>query len=405
MKTRFILATIFLGLITMSSFSQAIVWNPKAELPNQIYSGSAVTCQDTIYFIGGQKDIGSGNYIASNMVFQYNLAMDEWVEKPSMPTARFNAAVASVDAKIYVIGGDSFLVNNEMYDPTTEAWQTLAPMPTARQHIKAAVLNSKIYIIGGLKSWSQVSSKNEVYDPLTNTWEEMAPIPTPKHNYATVVYNDKIYLFGGSTQNGGNVWVQTSTVEVYDPATNTWDTSVSLPSVRFNPGIGLINNKIIITGGISGNEAISDVDIFDPVSNAWSNGTSFPMPNVAMGSTTLSNKIYIIGGASGPGDWIGYNTVYEGNFDEPTGTDHLTAKENHFSLYPNPTKDYCELKYNGAEIEKVLIINTQGTVIFKQKLNKLHPRINVSGLEKGFYYVQIHTTDNGIFTSKLVKDQ
>ena len=91
----------------MSSFSQSITWNTKAELPHQIYSGSAVTCQDVVYFIGGQKDIGSGNYIASNMIFEYDLTMDEWIEKPNMPTARYNLAVATVDGKIYAIGGDN----------------------------------------------------------------------------------------------------------------------------------------------------------------------------------------------------------------------------------------------------------------------------------------------------------
>ena len=123
-----------------------------------------------------------------------------------------------------------------------------------------------------------------------------------------------------------------------------------------------------------------------------------------MGSTTLNSKIYIIGGTSGPGGWIGYNTVYEGTFDESTGIDQLTNKGNHFSMYPNPAKDYCQLKYNGADIKSVLIINAEGALIYKQKVNALNPGINVSGLKKGFYYVKIHTTDNEIYTSKLVKE-
>jgi len=61
------------------------------------------------------------------------------------------------------------------------------------------------------------------------------------------------------------------------------------------------------------------------------------------------------------------------------------------------------LKYNGADIKTVLIINVQGIVVYKENVNKLSPRINVSRLKKGFYYVQVHTADNGIYTSKLVK--
>lgn len=312
MKTKSIFTTLLLGLITISSFSQTIEWKSKAILPYEIYSGSAVTCQDRIYFLGGQIDIGSAKNTPSKHLYEYDLAKDKWIEKPNMPTASYNTAVTSVDGKIYAIGGDRFLDKNQMYNPSTEIWETLTPMPTARQHIKAAVVDNKIYIIGGLESWSKVSAKNEVYNPQTDTWEEMAPIPTPKHNYSTVIYNDKIYIFGGSTQIGADIWSQTLSVEVYDPATNTWATSTPLPSKRFNPGIALINDKIYIVGGFSGDDVLTNVDIFDPVKGVWSKATSLPKKNVAMGSTTLNNKIYIIGGTDGSEAWIGYNTVYEG---------------------------------------------------------------------------------------------
>jgi len=313
MKISFIL--VFVGLISMNSFSQKIVWNTKAELPNKYMSGSAVTCQEKIYFIVGQIDNGSGKSSASNLIYEYNLAMDEWIKKPIMPTARWNFATASIEGKIYVIGGDSFLDKNEMYNPTTESWQALAPLPTPRQHIKAAVIDNKIYIIGGLESWSKVSTKNEVYDPLTNKWEEKAPIPTPKHNYSTVVYNDKIYIYGGNTQNAEGVWLRTSTVEVYDPATNTWDTTFPLPSSRVCFSACLINDMTIISGGfLLSDGATSRVDIFDHLTGLWSKGSSLPKENVVMGSTTIDNKIYIIGGSDGYPEWNGYNTVFEGTF-------------------------------------------------------------------------------------------
>jgi N-acetylneuraminic acid mutarotase len=314
MTTKIYFTLLFSGLIFINSYSQKIVWNTKAELPNKCLSGSAVTCQEKIYFIVGQIDSGSGNPSASNLIYEYNLAMDEWIKKPNMPTARWNFATASIEGKIYAIGGDSFLDKNEMYNPTTESWQALAPMPTARQHIKATVVNNKIYIIGGLESWSKVSTKNQVYDPLTNTWQEKAPIPTPKHNYSTVVYNDKIYIYGGNTKNGENIWLRTSTVDVYDPATNTWDTSASLPTTRIGSGIGLISNMIFIVGGL-GDGDMTRVDFFDPATGLWSQSNPLPKKNVHMGSAVLNNKIYIIGGTDGPGNWTGYSTVYEGTFE------------------------------------------------------------------------------------------
>ncbi|MBU2466124.1 MAG: T9SS type A sorting domain-containing protein, partial [Bacteroidetes bacterium] len=257
------------------------------------------------------------------------------------------------------------------------------------------------YIIGGLlKGWTEVSSKNEVYDPLTDTWEEMAPIPVPKHNYATVVYNDKIYIFGGDTQNGNNAWVQTATVEVYDPATNTWDTSISLPTVRFNPGIGLINHSIIITGGISGDGAVTDVDIFDLVSNSWSQGDSLPLKNVAMGSATLNDKIYIIGGADGPGDWIGYNEVYEGAFEEPSGTAQNT-NTNELIVFPNPAKNYIQIyeRVGNAKFKGFQILTIEGKAIKEGRLAS--NRIDVSDLRKGVFLLKIET-DKRTITKRII---
>lgn len=314
MLSKIYFTLLFSCLIFINSYSQNIVWKSKAELPNKCYSGSALTCLENIYFIAGRIKIDSINATASSLMYEYNLAMDEWIEKPSMPTARWNLATASVDGKIYAIGGDTFLDNNERYNPVTESWQTLDPLPTARQHIKAAVVDNKIYIIGGLESWSEVSAKNEVYNPQTNTWEEKAPIPIPKHNYSAAVYNDKIYIFGGATNKDGNIWASTSSVEVYDPATNKWDTCASLPTTRFDPGIGLINNKILIVGGFSGDKDMTRVDLFDPTMGLWSQSNPIPKKNVFMGSVVLNNRIYIIGGTDGPKNWNGYNTVYEGAF-------------------------------------------------------------------------------------------
>lgn len=402
MKTKFIFITLFLGLLAINSFSQKTVWKTKAVLPEQIYSGSAVTCQEMIYFIGGQIDIGSGSYTPSKFVYEYNLEKDEWIKKTNMPTARFNMAICSVEDKIYVIGGDMFLKANEAYDPTTDTWQTRAHMPTARQHVKAAVVNNKIYIIGGLESWSEVSTKNEMYDPQTNTWEEMAPIPTSKHNYSTAVYNNKIYVFGGSTWDDykKDVWLQTSSIEVYDPATNTWDTPFSLTATRFNPGIGLINNSIIIVAGSADKIVSNRVDIFDPVTGICSQSDPLPMKNIAMGSTTLNNKIYIIGGTGGSPSWVGYNTVYEGTFDESTGTDQFT-NEDELLIFPNPATNYIQVQAidHQYKSEKFQLLTIDGKMVKEGRLES--EQINISDMNKGVYLLNIKT-DEGIITKKII---
>jgi hypothetical protein len=141
----------------------------------------------------------------------------------------------------------------------------------------------------------------------------------------------------------------------------------------------------------------------------WAEPVQFASSDKSKGSFNLpmiyNDQIVVtwMEGSSEPiKDVKGQNIWFDGTLGLSTG--QSTVEENHFSMYPNPAKDYCQLKYNGADIESVLIINTQGIVVYTQKVNKLNPRINVSGLKKGFYYVQIHTTNNGFYTSKLVKE-
>jgi len=71
-------------------------------------------------------------------------------------------------------------------------------------------------------------------------------------------------------------------------------------------------------------------------------------------------------------DVKGQNIWFDGTLGLITG--QTTVEENHFIIYPNPTKDYCNLKYNGADIKTVLIINVQGIVVYKENVNKLSPR-------------------------------
>ena len=46
MKIKNTIITLLLGLFAISSFSQKIVWESKASLPYNTYSGSAVTCHE-----------------------------------------------------------------------------------------------------------------------------------------------------------------------------------------------------------------------------------------------------------------------------------------------------------------------------------------------------------------------
>ena len=58
----------------------------------------------------------------------------------------------------------------------------------------------------------------EAYDPATDTWTKKADMPTAKGHSAIAVVGGIIYVIGGPGENREAL----SSVEAYDPATDTW---------------------------------------------------------------------------------------------------------------------------------------------------------------------------------------
>ena len=122
-----------------------------------------------------------------------------WTTMTPMPTARGELAVATVNGKIYAIGGlsgDTPVNVNEMYNPGINEWTTETPMPTARSGCAVAVYENQIYVIGG-EVGNRVCWKQRSIRPWNNTWETEASMPTPRADLSASVVNGKIYLIGG----------------------------------------------------------------------------------------------------------------------------------------------------------------------------------------------------------------
>lgn len=301
-KLLFILIfTVFISLCN----SQTIQWTQKQSLPEAYRNANAIVCDGKVYFMGGYCESTPEMFETSN--YEYDPATNRWSEKKDIPTGRSNFAMAEIENKIYVIGGDPFSPKNEVYDVITDSWNSLHPILTPRQHISCAVVDGKIYVAGGLMNapgsstpakWSfdNITDKNEMYDPLTDRWEEKAPMPTKRHGAFMAAVNGKIYVIGGMG-NEKDIWRTLSTVEMYDPKTNKWETRKSLPAPRDGFSLSVINDKIYVIGGFSVSETVSSVYVYDTKKDVWDTSSDFP--NVENGSAacaTLGNIIYVMGG-------------------------------------------------------------------------------------------------------------
>jgi N-acetylneuraminic acid mutarotase len=243
-----------------------------------------------------------------------------WSTAQPMKEARGGLGVATLNGKIYAIGGytskdyyydldptDGFLATNEEYDPATNTWTTKTPMPTARANFAIAACQGKIYCINSALVGFKLdeiyhlfkspiyAGTNEAYDPSTDTWETKAPMPTPLSHAQANVVNGKIYIIDGV-----NNWM-------YNPTSDSWTQMASAPS-RVS-GYEYIYPSAVVGENIYFVPSYGLILIYNTATDSWSQGARTPRLDVtgkasAVGSDSTPTRIYLFSVA--PYGWVPY---------------------------------------------------------------------------------------------------
>ena len=138
------------------------------------------------------------------------------------------------------------------------------------------------------------------YDPQTDSWRQRASLPSGvgRSGAASAVVDGKIYVFGGGDTVSFNSDV-VAAVAIYDPATDQWSTGADMPSPRIGLGVGAIDGLIYTIGGSNipmGMDNSSIVERYDPVSNQWSTRASMPINVDWIRASVYGGALYVIGG-------------------------------------------------------------------------------------------------------------
>src|SRR6202162_3011919 len=238
-----------------------------------------VALNGKMYVIGGW-DEGK----AAGLNYEYDSATDKWIQKKGMPRASHHAAIAAANGKIYVIGGfvppkDTQIPTGGAwepiadvweYDPAADSWKSLAPVPTKRGAAVAVEVGGKIYVIGGATTVadskdpyftffgpSLVLTTNEVFDPATNKWESRRSMSVARNLAYAAAVNGKIYVIGDRT---GHAFILSATntdvVEEYSPVSDTWSAPKErMPTARSGGAWGTDGRRIYVAGrGVAGTQ-------------------------------------------------------------------------------------------------------------------------------------------------------
>ena len=208
----------------------------------------------------------------------------------------------------------ALLVTNVADLAAAEKWQIVSELPTQRTGFATAVVDGKIYLIGGTPFQNRRGpyglSTVEVYDPKTNSWEQVADMPTSRTKAKTAVVNGTIYVCGG--YNGADNRLVNlkflDIVEAYDPQTDTWTRKQGMSVSRVDFGMGVVAGKIYSIGGwIHPLDKepevpwrIDLVEAYDPATDTWMKRAKMKRRRDGFGVGVVNNHIYAIGGRGWP---------------------------------------------------------------------------------------------------------
>jgi N-acetylneuraminic acid mutarotase len=287
-----LLTSVLSGIIT-ASYAQS-PYTQKTDMPISSNAQSSCVLDGKIYVLGGQN--------GKRKLLVFDPVSNSWTSKVNMKVERVHLSSCVFNDKILAIGGTQGFykypkITIEEYDPVADTWTIIDTMPRARIDHTASLVNGKIYIIGGGDDDYVCFPEVDVFDPLTNEWTSAADMLTPRMCLEAVVLNSKIYAIGGmeGLLNGES---GETTMEMYDPATDTWTTKAGMNIKRKYFTACVLNGKIYVIGGAEGycGPLIASVEEYDPETDSWKEMADFPK-NLAGGSAaSLDGKIFVSGG-------------------------------------------------------------------------------------------------------------
>ncbi|MBI4605125.1 MAG: hypothetical protein HY721_24440, partial [Planctomycetes bacterium] len=205
------------------------------------------------------------------------------------------------------------------YDPQSNSWSAKSSAGfTARWQASAAPGkdgggNVLLFVFGGQRNLSPyLLSTVEAYNPVSDSWQTKSSMPAQAGNVkATRACNGLIYVFG-STGLSTDVWA-------YNPANDTWQPKAPMPLARdgFAVTTGRNGRIYVLGGGATGTGVCSTdiVDVYHPNTDTW-NTYGWAPPSCTkrndLAAASLGGKVYSIGGGNHGACGIYPETTIEG---------------------------------------------------------------------------------------------
>ncbi|XP_049816910.1 actin-binding protein IPP isoform X2 [Schistocerca nitens] len=247
------------------------------------------TLNGHIFAVGGEQD---SQILANGEV--YNPADNSWSKIASMVVPRCEFGLCALDGHLYALGGwvgEDIGDSIERYDPMQNEWQLEGNLPEARFSMGVVSYEGLIYMVGGCTHRSRHGRELYSYNPVTKEWANLRPMSVPRSQMGVAVLNDHLYIVGGTNRH--NEVLQS--VEKYSFQENKWTVVPPMRVGRATPAVAAADGLLYVIGGDQLHEvhfyraqfSITSVECYDPLSDTWRNCSPLPESRSEAGAVVL----------------------------------------------------------------------------------------------------------------------
>lgn len=358
-------------------------WTELASCPCEARIHPALVAQKGKVFVGMGGGVVSGNM---KDWWEYDIASNTWSQKANFPAEhRHHPYQFGIGDYIYTgLGhGDDIYEDWYRYSIENEEWELLESLPgEARVAGTQFSFNGLGYVLSGDGDNHSSMETGEFwsYDPVSDSWTQLPPHPgTSRWAPASFVINGEVYLINGTTYSNvlGNYYVN----EVY---------KFDLYSTIDSDQDGYYANEDCDDGNPNVNPGATEEpyngidDDCDPATlDDDLDQDGFVLDDDCDDENSEINP---------DAEEIPNNGIDEDcdGVDLMTSTDELSALT--ISVYPNPAKDFINVKLVGQSKYQVSLYNLQGKLIL---LEANANQIDVTSVASGTYLLEILETVSG----------
>ena len=283
-------------LPSVLTFNLPLKWKKSVKMPSGVCYAYAVEVGGKVYIGGGEAEDGVYK------VLEYTIQGGQWREIET-PVVYFGMAV--VNDQLIIIGGQDGVPTDQVWvlESDSDTWtQPFPAMPTARCWVSAVSYKRWVLAVGGYGERCV-----EVLDTASKKWYTAAPLPSTAEQPSLAVIQDTLYVVREESAVSVSIpmlisFAVSQSTASNEPRSTEWQ---PLPDTLTScPAITSFHGSLLAVG--AWDSPSSTIAMYLPQTEKWQTVAQLPSPHNGCVCVTLpeTGEMMIVGGCNNNGDYI-----------------------------------------------------------------------------------------------------